>query len=197
MREAMSGLITLAWPDATVSVASSFPEAWSAIGTLPELCICDLAMPGATPIEGVKGLRTRAPQTPILIVTGNEDDAVLLELFAIGIAGFVPKTARSAVIRAALGIVLAGERYVPPRLLELAANSPGKDHEEATQRGILTERQLEILRLVAAGQSNKEAARALMLSPSTVKAHLAAAMVVLGVANRTEAVVYAKRMNFI
>lgn len=197
MREALSGLVSLVWPDAVVTVAGSFPEAWSAIEASPDLCICDLAMPGETPLEGIKQLRLRAPQTPILIVTGNEDDAVLLDLFAIGIAGFVPKTARSVVIQAAIEIVLAGERYLPQRLLELVANVPSGEHTSAAARSALSDRQIEILRLVAAGQSNKEVARTLLLSPSTIKAHLAAAMVTLDATNRTEAVVNAKRMNLI
>ena len=64
-------------------------------------------MPGAPPTQGVGGVRAAAPITPILVVTRNEDDALLLALFDIGIAGFVPKTSSSEIIEAAIDLVLA------------------------------------------------------------------------------------------
>lgn len=195
MREAMAGTVAMAWPDATVTLASDFPGAWEAMESAPDLCICDLVMPGASPLEGISTLGARAA-SPILVVTGSEDDNLLLALFRLGIAGFVPKTARSAVIEAAIRVVLAGERYLPARFLQLIDSNGGPIIGTAGTR-ILSSRQVEVLRLVAAGQSNKEIARSLLLSPSTVKVHLAAAMTALGATNRTEAVSLAQRTQLI
>lgn len=197
MREAMMGNVALAWPDAAVSLAVDFPSASVAIAANPELCICDLVMPGASPVDGIAALRAQAPHVPILVVTGSEDDEILLALFQVGIAGFVPKTARSAVIEAAIRVVLAGERYIPARILDLVGQGRPEPQSPPTGSLSLSSRQVEVLRLVAAGQSNKEVARTMMLSPSTVKAHIAAAMAVLGATNRTEAVVHAKRIDAI
>lgn len=198
MREAMAGLIGVAWPDATIARAPDFPSAWEAINTLPEICICDLVMPGASPIDGIRGLRERAPHTPILVVTGSEEDELLLALFEMGIAGFVPKTARSAVIEAAITVVLAGERYIPARVLDLVGASGGAEVPKSNcAAAALSSRQIDVLKLVAEGQSNKEVARSLSISPSTVKAHIAAAIAVLGAANRTEAVMLARQIGAI
>ena len=197
MREALAGAVALGWPDAAVTLVGDFPAAWAAAEARPDLIICDLVMPGASPVGGVTRLAAAAPSTPILIVTGNEDDEVLLALLAAGVAGFAPKTAKSAVIDAAIRLVLAGGRYLPPRLLALAA--PGNDPGVVplATRPRLTERQTDVVRLIAAGLSNKEIARELDLSPATIKAHLAAAMAGLGANNRAEAAIRARAIGAI
>src|SRR5471030_502623 len=88
MREALAGAVALGWPDVEVTQAADFPTAWTAAQAQPDLIISDLVMPGATPVEGVGRLRAAAPNSPVLVVTGNEEDAVLLALFRLGIAGF-------------------------------------------------------------------------------------------------------------
>lgn len=198
MREAMAGLVGVAWPEAVITRATDFPSAWDAISAAPDICICDLVMPGASALEGIGELRERAPLTPILVVTGSEEDELLLALFEMGIAGFVPKTARSAVIEAAITLVLAGERYIPPRVLDLVGGSDvSRTPIAGPAAATLSMRQIAVLKFIAEGQSNKEVARSLALSPSTVKAHIAAAMAVLGAANRTEAVMLAKQIGAI
>jgi DNA-binding NarL/FixJ family response regulator len=194
MREAIAGLVEVAWPDATIVRAPDFPSAWDAIKSNPDICICDLVMPGASPLEGIRGLRQRAPHTPILVVTGSEEDELLLALFEMGISGFVPKTARSAVIEAAITVILAGERYIPARVLDLVSTSGGQETQTSgSALATLSPRQIEVLKFIAEGQSNKEIARSLSLSPSTVKAHIAAAMAILGATNRTEAAMIARQ----
>jgi DNA-binding NarL/FixJ family response regulator len=201
MREALGGAVGLGWPDAEVVQASDFPAAWRAAAGGPDLIISDLVMPGAGPVDGVRGLIAAAPASPVLVVTGNDDDAVLLELLRLGVAGFAPKTSRSAVIEAAIRLILAGGRYLPPRLAELAIGQalPGSVSEPApgSATARLTERQTEVLRMIAAGQSNKEIARVLDLSPATIKAHAAAAFAALGAVNRTEAVMRAREIRLI
>jgi DNA-binding NarL/FixJ family response regulator len=199
MREALAGAVALGWPGAEVTQAADFPQAWLHAQGGPDLIICDLVMPGAGPIEGVRRLRETAPASPILVVTGNEDDEVLLQLLELGVAGFAPKTSRSSVIEAAIRLVLAGGRYLPPRVADLAvgrsAGSPRPGRLAPAPR--LTARQIDALRLISAGRSNKEIARELDLSPATVKAHIAAALAALGAVNRTEAVVRAREHGLI
>ena len=199
MREAMAGAVAIGWPDARVTQAADFPQAWaSAAQAPPDLIISDLVMPGASPVEGVGRLQAAAPGTPILVVTGNEDDAVLLALFELGVAGFAPKTSKSAVIEAAIRLVLAGGRYLPPRMAELAAGRSAPGEAAPGLAGPrLTDRQTDVLKLIATGQSNKEIARELDLSPATIKAHTAAAIAALGAVNRTDAVVKARGLGLI
>lgn len=195
MREALAGAVTLGWPAAVVTQADDFPDAWTAAAMRPDLIVSDLVMPGAAPVAGIARLREIAPVTPILVITGSEDDDVLLALFDLGIAGFAPKTSKSAVIDAAIRLILAGGRYVPPRLIELAGGRSGSPAVAPAVR--LTERQTDVLRLIATGQSNKEIARDLDLSPATIKAHTAAAMAALGAGNRAEAVFRARELALI
>lgn len=200
MREALAGVVRFSWPMAAISTAEDFPSAWREMAAAPTLCLCDLSMPGAQPLDGVQRLQRIAPETAILVVTGSEDDTLLLSLLRSGIAGFVPKTSRSAAIEAAIRVVLAGERYLPSRLIELASASvtSGKAAVPFVSESVrLTERQIEVLQMIARGRSNKEIARALQLSPATVKAHLAAAFGALGVANRTEAVIRARELRLV
>lgn len=199
MREALAGAVRLVWPQACVTLAQDYPSAWAAMECMPDLCVSDLVMPGASPIEGIRQLRGISPSTPILVVTGNEDDIVLLELFTIGVAGFAPKTSKSEVIEAAIRLVLAGGRYMPPRILEIAAQRAevALPNTLSTPKVRLTPRQIDVLKLIALGQSNKEIARKLDLSPATIKAHAAAAIAAMGASNRTEAVVKAQAMGAI
>lgn len=200
MRDAISGVIDFCWPEARILTACDFPEAWAAMTSRPDLCISDLGMPGASPREGIERLRGISENTAILVVTGNEDDQLLLDLYALGIAGFVPKTSRTAVIEAAIRVVLAGETYMPSRVLQLALGaglSADKPLQAIASPNRLTDRQIEVLQLIAKGESSKEIARRLELSPSTVKAHTAAVMTTLGASNRTDAVTKALRLGII
>lgn len=198
MRTALAGAVALAWPEANVRTVKDFPEAWRAAADRPDLILCDLGMPGADPLHGVGRLVEVCGRCPILVVTGNEDDAILLPLFDLGVAGFVPKSAGAEVMEAAMRIVASGSRYLPPRLLDLVA----RDRIEArtnVDAGLarLTARQIEVLRLLADGEANKEIARALDLSPATVKTHVAAVLAALGATNRTEAANRARQLRLI
>jgi DNA-binding NarL/FixJ family response regulator len=192
--------VALGWPGVEIIEATDFPSAWSAAAANPDLIISDLVMPGASPVDGVRRLREAAQTSPILVVTGNEDDAVMLALLELGVAGFAPKTSKSVIIEAAIRLVLAGGRYLPPRIAEIvagqagAARSPGA---AAEGRPKITDRQCDVLRLIALGRSNKEIARELDLSPATIKTHAAAAIAALGAVNRTEAVVKARAEGLI
>lgn len=188
MRAALAGTVRLRWPEAVVETAASFTEAARFAGAKRyDLILCDLAMPGAEPLTGVAAVMTAAPGVPVLIVTGSEDDRVLVELFEAGVAGFIPKTSSGEVVEAAIALVAAGGRYLPPRLLELVQNlGPGK--RDDTPPPAFTARQREVLELLIKGASNKEIARELGVSPATIKVHVAALLSTLNVRNRSEAV---------
>jgi len=205
VREALAGTVRLGWPDAAITEVGDFPQAWSQAALGHDLCIVDLMMPGAGPIEGVQGLRRIAPDMPILVVTGTEDDTLLLDLLDLGIAGFAPKTANGAIIEAALRLIEAGGRYLPARLAEIAASriatapkQPTPSHNDPTLSGRrLTERQIAVLTLVADGLTNKEVALALGMAPATVKSHLAHVQAFLGAKNRTDAALKAQAQKLL
>ena len=203
MRNALAGSVAMNWPDAEISLAGDFQAAWHAAGAGPDLILCDLGMPGALPLAGIAGMRQHAPNSRLVVITASEEDDLLLALFELGIVGFVPKTSSPEVIEAAIRLVLAGGRFIPQRVIELASergNSGLALDPELVARelaGRLSERQLQVLRLIAAGESNKEIARELGLSPSTAKAHAAAAMTALGTTNRAETAFKARELGLI
>lgn len=185
MRDALAMTVASRWPSARLSLAASFPAAWRQAEDQPDLCLVDLVMPGAGERDGVGRLAAILPASRIVVITGSQDDDLLLDLLATGIAGFIPKTSGPEIILAAIEMALAGGRYLPPRLLELADRRDARS-ARAQDRAV-TARQRQILELVARGLSNKEIARELGISPFTVKTHVAQAMASVGGANRTDA----------
>jgi two-component system, NarL family, nitrate/nitrite response regulator NarL len=198
MRTAIAGAVSMAWPDTQVLLAADFDEAIRQAQEEPDLILCDLSMPGAEPLAGISAVQAAAPDAQVIVVTGREDDALLLALYELGVRGFVGKNADEDVLELAIRLVLAGSLYLPPRLLDLArqGRSSSPVPVEAAY-GRLTERQVEVLRELANGRSTKEIALALRLSPGTVKTHTTAVMAALGVANRTEAAIKARELGLI
>lgn len=195
VRAALAGFIRLAWPDVLVRTASDYAQAAEAAQSV-DLILCDLLMPDLPPLQGVAMLREVAPAIPLMVVTGQEDDDLLLALFDLGIAGFVPKSADSSLLEAAIRLVLAGGRYLPPEVLRLVGPAARETSGAAHLNG-LTDRQRDVLWLMSQGRSNKEIARVLNLSPATVKAHAAAVFGTLGVSNRTEAAYLARATGLV
>ncbi len=200
VREALAGTVRLGWPGAAVTTANDFPSAWAAARD-HDCCIADLMMPGADPLAGIAGLRRAAPEMAILVVTGTENDALLLDLLDLGIAGFAPKTASGAIIEAALRLIDVGGRYLPARLVDIAASRfaqpPLTPAPGPVAAGPLSERQLMVLRLAANGRSNKEIALSLGLSPATIKSHLATIQAILGARNRIDAAGRARALDLL
>jgi DNA-binding NarL/FixJ family response regulator len=198
VREAMVGTVSSAWPSVVITEAGDFPSAWAKARWQPDVCIADLVMPGAEPFDGIVGIMKAAPTTRILVFTGTQDDTLLLDLLRLGVAGFAPKSASGAVLQAALALILAGGRYLPPRLADIAAAQAHITRGVTPPvTGLLTARQIDVLKLVSQGQSNKEIARELGMAPTTVKTHIEHMLQTLGVSNRTEASVKARQIGIL
>lgn len=202
MREALAGSVALAFPGVIITEAGDFPSACVAAAMLPDLIMSDLGMPGATPLDGIASVMQAAPGIPVLVVTANEEDALLLALFDLGIAGLIPKSSPGRIIEAAIRLILAGGRYLPGRVIELATarsgGSPPPPSKPADPvRSRLTSRQIDVIELMAQGRTNKEIAREFGISPATVKAHAMAAFMALGVSTRAEAVARAQRLGLL
>jgi len=189
-------------PDHRVVGARDFGDAWRMADEEDEiaLCLVDLHMPGADPITGLQGIKQRAPEAKVMVITGSDSDEELLAVLRCGVDGFVSKTAEPGVVEAAIRLVMAGGRYLPPRLEQLATGA-SDEAPKATARervsvqvlyGRISERQRDVLKLMAVGRSNKEIAKELDLSPATVKTHVANIIAALGAANRTEAAAHAR-----
>lgn len=197
VREALAGTVARRWPDARILQATDYREAWDLAVTQPELCLIDLDMPGAMPLAGISALQVAAPAMPIIVVTGTQDDAVMLALIDRGVAGFAPKTLTGAMVVAVIDLVLAGARYLPARLAELRVASAMSPPRASRAIKTLSERQIEVIRLMAQGRSNKDIARELCVAPATIKAHVAQIIAIVGAANRTEASMRAQSLGLL
>jgi DNA-binding NarL/FixJ family response regulator len=195
VREALATIVAVKWPEATIATAVDFRAAWAQMARGPDLCLADLDMPGAAPLAGIDGLRAAAPATPILVFTGSFTDAMMLTLLGRGVAGFVPKTATTAVLASAIELVVAGGRYLPERLAQLTVAPLPPAQWRAPPP--LSGRQVDVVRLIAQGQSNKDIARALDITPATVKTHVAQIIAAMGAANRTDAAMRARSLGLI
>ncbi|WP_413205181.1 LuxR C-terminal-related transcriptional regulator [Rhodospirillum sp. A1_3_36] len=179
-----------------------------------DLILVDLVMPGLPWVDGLASLRVAAPQTPVVVLSANEDRRLVLEAVRLGASGFIPKTASSKVMIRALDLVLSGGVYLPTTLLDessmpmasalsdLPASGPpasghsGSGGQDGTAMiSPLTPRQRDVLSLLGQGKSNKEIARQLTLSEGTVKLHVTAILKALNVTNRTGAVIAAQRLG--
>jgi DNA-binding NarL/FixJ family response regulator len=153
----------------------------------PDLAVVmlDLAMPGMAGTAAILAFGAARPDVPIIVLTASEHPTDAQRALDAGALGYVPKSASPKTILLALNLVLAGEMYLPPLLLGTGGLGQG-DRQPASLLP-LTDRQADVLTMLATGASNKVIANALRLSDKTVKAHVTAIFKALNVSNRTEA----------
>lgn len=194
VRQSLAATVRGLWPEAEVLEAPDFPTGWALAARAPDLILADLGMPGATPVEGIRELLAHAPQARCLVVTGSDEDATAAELAGVGVDGLIRKTATPAVIEAAMALVARGGRYMPAHIMALPVSRPVP---AAHALVALTERQQDVLRLMAEGRSNKEIGRDLGIAPDTVKSHVSQIFGVLGAVNRADACMKGKSLGVI
>jgi DNA-binding NarL/FixJ family response regulator len=170
-----------------------------ACALLPDVLVLDLSMPGVGGAEAAERIRRDCPSVRVLALTMHEERGYVTRLLRAGAAGYVLKrTAASELVRA-IRAVAAGGTYVDPSLAGALlaapsrAPSPGAAASEGpgAHQSELTPREIEVLRLVARGHSNKEVGAALEISVKTVETHKANAMAKLGLPGRAALVRFA------
>jgi two-component system, NarL family, response regulator len=149
----------------------------------PDVALMDLRMPGMDGVEAIRAIATEFPDARILALTTYEGDADIRRALEAGASGYLLKDMLLTEVLTAVRAVHRGERVIPIAVAARLAEFP--------ERSDLTERETEVLQLVARGLSNKEVARAIGRTDETVKIHLKNAFAKLAVADRTEAVTVA------
>jgi DNA-binding NarL/FixJ family response regulator len=188
--------VLAAAPDAEIAVAHDFDSMVAALDASPDtdLVLLDLAMPGVRGFSGLLFLRSQRPSTPIIVVSGNEERAVIRHCMEFGAAGFIPKTNSLDTMRAAIAQVLDGGRWTPPDF-DLNSAPNGQSSAMARRLASLTPQQIRVLMMLSQGLLNKQIAYELGVSEATVKAHVSAIFQKLGVESRTQAVILATKIE--
>ena len=163
---------------------------FEALANKPDVVVMDLVMPGKSGIEGMPAVFQAAPDVRVLVLSMQDDPRYVREAFEAGAAGYVLKEAADTEVVGALRAVAAGERYVHPTLGARLVAAEAEERKRA-EADPLSEREREVLRLLALGHTNQEIAKMLYISVRTAETHRAHIMRKLGLSSRAELVRYA------
>ena len=195
VREALSYYLRQTAEEVIVEEAATLDEALrKAAASAPfDAVILDLRMPGMNGLGGLDAMRERLPGVPVVILSGNITRQEIIDARRRGAAGVIPKELRGPALISALRLVLAGETYFPAALIDTPAGAAELDRRVAEKAeraalGNLTRRELEVVKLLSGGLSNREIAGQLDLAEVTVKLHLHNAFQKMGARSRADAV---------
>lgn len=189
--------------DNTVFTANNKDEALALAqeyGETADLMILDLSMPGVEGTSLMEAIVAAQPTLKILVMSGLSDQQSIIKVLQMGAAGFIPKSLDAELLTSAIRFVLAGGVYIPVKLLTQAQKTglltatPEKSSQEGTVR--LSDRQKDVLALLAKGAPIKRICKELDLSEGTVKTHVTAIYRAFGASNRTEALIAARRHGY-
>ncbi|MEW6590367.1 MAG: response regulator transcription factor [Pseudomonadota bacterium] len=197
MREGMRQVLSQLDPPVEIVDAHDYPSlfAQTAQHADLDLAVVDLNMPGFVGMRGIAQFRSRFPDIPLVVLSASESPHDVRSALEAGALGFIPKSAPAPEMLAALRRVLAGDLYVPAGL----GGDPAPPAAEPANLDALrnlgfTTRQIDVARLLAQGHTNKTIGMVLSMSESTVKVHNTDIFKLLGVSNRTEAVLEIQRL---
>jgi len=160
---------------------------------LPDVVVMDVSMPELNGLQATKKLKRQCPQVKVLTLTRHTDDGYLQQLLQAGVSGYVLKQSKSAELLRAIRAVATGQTYLDPAITEKAVTQirGGRVARGASPDANLSDREAEVLRLIAWGYINKEVATRLSLSVKTVEFHKANGMRKTGMKSRVDIVRYA------
>ncbi len=192
LREAVSGL----FQRADIAEAGTFDDVSKILDRAAEvdLILLDLAMPGVRGFSGLMYLRAQYPSVPIVIVSANDEPAVIRRCMDFGASGFIPKRLGVEAMRQAIASVLKGGVWTPPDV-DLTAVADAQTAAMLARLATLTPQQVRVLMMLSEGLLNKQIAYELGVSEATVKAHVSAILQKLGVESRTQAVIAAAKIE--
>ena len=183
-----------------VGVASSGEEAVAEVHELaPNVVVMDIAMPGLSGFEATRMIREQNPDVKVLALTVHDSEAYVFQMLQAGAVGYVLKRASSEDVIQAVKAAHRGEAILHPSVAKMLITDylTRVEHGDESSYDTLSDREREILKLIAEGKTNKEIAQMLYLAVKTVQAHRANLMRKLGMHDRTELVKYAIRKGII
>jgi DNA-binding NarL/FixJ family response regulator len=192
LREAVTGL----FQHVEIGEAGSFEDVAKLLdrGGEVDLILLDLNMPGVRGFSGLMYLRAQYPSVPVVVVSANDEPAVIRRCMDFGASGFIPKTLGVEAMRGAIQSVLGGGVWTPPDV-DLNAVADAETAALLARLATLTPQQVRVLMMLSEGLLNKQIAYELDVSEATVKAHVSAILQKLGVESRTQAVIAAAKIE--
>jgi two-component system invasion response regulator UvrY len=170
-------------PDSAELLKKAAKEQWTVI-------ISDISMPGRSGIDVIKELKDHSPKTPILILSAHSAEEYAVRSIKAGASGYLTKESAPDELVKAVEYVLSGKRYITSEITELLIDSYGVNFEKAPHE-VLSNREFEVMKLIAAGQSISDMAEALSLSANTVSTYRARIMEKMHIHTNTELIKYA------
>ena len=166
---------------------------------LPDVAVMDVSMPELNGLQATKKLKQQCPQVKVLALTRHKDGGYMQQLLQAGASGYVLKQSKSAELLRAIRAVAAGQTYLDPAITGKVVDSliGARGARGASAGAKLTDREAEVLRLIALGYINKEVAARLSLSVKTVEAHKARGMEKMGMKSRVDIVRYAMLVGWL
>jgi len=203
IRRALQTVLKELRHEAVVFEAASSRETMQIVEEHPDLnlILLDITLPDRDGFSILGELRDRYPTVAIIILSGLNDQDTVKHAFGLGALGFIPKTSERELMLNAIELVLSGNLYIPPEILDRReSTSPAPSNKVSAgefQHDLgLTARQIEVLGLLMKGKSNKAIARTLNMAVPTVKNHITTVLKALKVTSRTEAVIKAGEMGW-
>lgn len=169
--------------------ASDFPHALAAIpqSNVANMATVDIRLPAMHGVAGLRKLRAEHPSLLLVVVAESRERELVLDALCAGVHGYILKDTPVDEMARAFESILLGNIYVPPLVSDVSVVHSAPAIVTPSSGTALTDRQFEVLKLIAVGRSNKEIARSLLIAEGTVKVHINAAFRALGVHNRVSA----------
>ncbi len=205
LREKLSGLLNRIDENISITDVSKYREAFNALDCrFFDLIILDIDLPDRNWEDGLNRLREKSDGSRIVVISSNEDSRDMRKAVYAGAIGYIPKSVSPEVMAGAIKIIIDGGTYMPIQAVvgPLEGNSgdalpvtPGRG--AALAKKMLTTRQMEVMRRIGEGKSNKQIAFEMEVSEATVKLHINTLLRVFNAKNRTQALITAQKLGIL
>lgn len=192
VRKGVRSLLSLEEDMEVVGEATNGREAVRGVGELnPDVILMDLLMPEVDGIQAIQQIIAKQPSAKVLVLTSFDTDDKIFPAIKMGALGYLLKDSDPSELATAIRQVNAGQCSLHPVIARKVLQELNLSPKQPTSAQSLTEREVEVLRMVARGKSNRQIAEELFISPGTVRTHLSSILGKLHLASRTQATLYA------